>query len=1215
MNKKLLYAVLCLLQLSSTEILRGQSETQNPNSAAGLFWRVKGNAGTTAPTSLIGTALNNNFIGTTDAEDLVIASNNIEKMRFSSGYYMIGIGQQNPQFAIDLTVNPDAVFPCTYNGIRINHPTFSNACGNGFFLGIDNSAVPVGEAGMLYNFRSTGRIQFGIGNTEKMRLVSNGLGINVTSPATQLHITENTGLRNGLMVSQPTSPNSDGVLFGLDVGSINGRDAMVWNYIANGELKFGTQNTERMRIDLNGRVGIGTTIPQRLLHVAGNGNTARIDGLSGAGIFVIAPSASTDRLMYADVNGDLRAIPGGSNGQILSINGSGVPQWTTSSATNDWSITGNSGTVDGTNFIGTTDNVPFNIRVNNQKAGRIDHVNGTTSFGYQSANVVSTGLGNSAFGYQALLSTNIGSYNTAVGNYAMRFNTSGANNTSIGESSLYNNTGGLNNVAVGFESMFTNTGGTANVGVGSGALRTNTTATGGVAVGHGALGNNITGNYNTGVGFGALTFNTTGSNNIAVGRWALYSNTTASFLLAMGDSALFSNTTGTQNVAVGSKTLWKNTIGFKNTSLGFNALYSNVSGSLNTAVGNDALLFNNNGNWNTAVGESSLYFNNSGEFNTAVGHAAAFNNSSGSNNVAIGEVALYSATNATDNVAVGANALYNAVSSRNTAVGSSALFSASNPFSPDNTAIGYKAMYSTNNGFGNFAGASFSMHNNTSGYSNTTTGYYSMYSNTTGSFNTAYGSQAMQSNTTGYSNVAIGVDALNKNTTRSNLVAVGDSALYSNSFGTENVAIGSKSLLRNTGGANNSALGSKALFSNVNGAYNTAIGNGSLYSSTGNDNTATGAYSAYNNTGGQNSSFGARSLYLNTAGIANSAFGVSALYGNLGGSQNTAIGSDALFTHVSGNGNTAVGSVSFYLLAGGDRNTAVGYNAGTPAGVSLNNATAIGANAYVSQSNSMVLGSINGVNGATASVNVGIGTTAPAYTLDAQSALARTGSFTNTATNSDMYGVFGSCNNTPFYGYGASFQGGYIGTYTQASLAGTGSRYALNAYANSGSSAYGVYSSASNATSNYGVYGTASGGTTNWAGYFNGAVFGTSYTTSDRKLKRDIQPLTNASALLAQLKPATYYYRTDEYRHMNLEEGLQYGLLADEVNEVVPGAVKKAISPPLYENNDEKNGKLLAPAVEFNALNYTELIPIMIATIQEQQQQINHLTQLLEGRK
>ena len=48
------------------------------------------------------------------------------------------------------------------------------------------------------------------------------------------------------------------------------------------------------------------------------------------------------------------------------------------------------------------------------------------------------------------------------------------------------------------------------------------------------------------------------------------------------------------------------------------------------------------------------------------------------------------------------------------------------------------------------------------------------------------------------------------------------------------------------------------------------------------------------------------------------------------------------------------------------------------------NSTAIGANAMVTESNAVVLGSINGVNGASSSVNVGIGTTAPIYSLDVQ---------------------------------------------------------------------------------------------------------------------------------------------------------------------------------------------------------------------------------------
>ena len=64
----------------------------------------------------------------------------------------------------------------------------------------------------------------------------------------------------------------------------------------------------------------------------------------------------------------------------------------------------------------------------------------------------------------------------------------------------------------------------------------------------------------------------------------------------------------------------------------------------------------------------------------------------------------------------------------------------------------------------------------------------------------------------------------------------------------------------------------------------------------------------------------------------------------------------------------------------GSYNSSLGSLSDVGAG-NLTNATAIGYRAKVGQSNSLVLGSINGVNGATASVNVGIGTTTPQSTL------------------------------------------------------------------------------------------------------------------------------------------------------------------------------------------------------------------------------------------
>jgi hypothetical protein len=57
----------------------------------------------------------------------------------------------------------------------------------------------------------------------------------------------------------------------------------------------------------------------------------------------------------------------------------------------------------------------------------------------------------------------------------------------------------------------------------------------------------------------------------------------------------------------------------------------------------------------------------------------------------------------------------------------------------------------------------------------------------------------------------------------------------------------------------------------------------------------------------------------------------------------------------------------------------------------LSNASAIGSQAYVSASNSLVLGSIGGVNGATASTNVGIGTPAPTHLLHVNGNAAKPG--------------------------------------------------------------------------------------------------------------------------------------------------------------------------------------------------------------------------------
>ena len=47
-----------------------------------------------------------------------------------------------------------------------------------------------------------------------------------------------------------------------------------------------------------------------------------------------------------------------------------------------WLLTGNSGTNPAINFLGTTDNIPFNVRVNNLRSGLIEITSGNTGWLY-----------------------------------------------------------------------------------------------------------------------------------------------------------------------------------------------------------------------------------------------------------------------------------------------------------------------------------------------------------------------------------------------------------------------------------------------------------------------------------------------------------------------------------------------------------------------------------------------------------------------------------------------------------------------------------------------------------------------------------------------------------------------------------------------------------------------------------------------------------------
>jgi hypothetical protein len=143
--------------------------------------------------------------------------------------------------------------------------------------------------------------------------------------------------------------------------------------------------------------------------------------------------------------------------------------WLLSNANSDtlaWKTGGNAGTIDGNHFIGTTDNIPLTIKVNNQKSGRIDQIAGNNFFGYQSGFSMTGGGGNTAFGHQNLFSNTGGNNNTSMGRQALYFNTTGNSNTALGYAATINNTVGNNNTTLGFYSLYNNVAGSNAISIG-----------------------------------------------------------------------------------------------------------------------------------------------------------------------------------------------------------------------------------------------------------------------------------------------------------------------------------------------------------------------------------------------------------------------------------------------------------------------------------------------------------------------------------------------------------------------------------------------------------------------------------------------------------------------------------------------------------------------------------------------------------------------------
>ncbi len=148
---------------------------------------------------------------------------------------------------------------------------------------------------------------------------------------------------------------------------------------------------------------------------------------------------------------------------------------------------------------------------------------------------------------------------------------------------------------------------------------------------------------------------------------------------------------------------------------------------------------------------------------------------------------------------------------------------------------------------------------------------------------------------------------------------------------------------------------------------------------------------------------------------------------------------------------------------------------------------------------------------------------------------------------------------------------------------------------------YGVKASGTGGNTAIGVYGTASGGSTNWAGYFDGDVYISGwYGPSDQNLKENVVSLEHADSLLNLLNPVSFNYRINDYPQLNLQNGTQTGLIAQQVESILPNIVKENTSPASYDSL----GNVLYPTLTYKTVDYTKLIPVLISGHKEQAQEM-----------
>jgi hypothetical protein len=222
---------------------------------------------------------------------------------------------------------------------------------------------------------------------------------------------------------------------------------------------------------------------------------------------------------------------------------------------------------------------------------------------------------------------------------------------------------------------------------------------------------------------------------------------------------------------------------------------------------------------------------------------------------------------------------------------------------------------------------------------------------------------------------------------------------------------------------------------------------------------------------------------------------------------------------------------------------------------------------------------------------------------------------TTTGTITNQYGIFSRSQNSGVGTVGTAY-GAYIDSYNYSTgiittayglAVGDSTRPAIYNPSGTVATGYGLYVGNVQATNKWSLYSADATAPSYFAGNVGIGTNAPAYTldvqgtiasnnspvlTSDARYKKNLLAIDSPLNKVMGLTGLSYEWKTDDYKEKGFQTGRHYGVIAQEIEKVLPEVV-----------NTAPDGS--------KAVAYTEIIPLLIEAIKEQQKRIEALEKRL----